>query len=185
MTWIISKISIQGVKGVLDRAGDFSLGKKGKHKSIAVFGRNAHGKSGYADAIEYLFSQDGAVEHLGKGSAESEQGGKHALPHVLAEEKGITPQIVAEFTNSDTGESINVTRLVYTGRSDTRPVELEPILEKAPAYHILRQHDLRHFVVDMTPGQKFEEFARWIGLQNATTILSTNHYRRNFKGYKC
>lgn len=171
MTWIFSKLTIQGVKSVLDRAGDFTISRKGKPKSIAVFGRNAHGKSGYADAVEYLFSIDGEVEHLGKGSADSEQGGKHALPHVLASEKGITSQVSAEFTRTETGEKISVTRQVVTGRNDTRPAELEKILESAPAYRILRQHDLRKFVVDMTPGQKFVEFARWIGLNSATTVL--------------
>jgi hypothetical protein len=171
MTWIASKITIQGIKGVLDRSGEFELSKKNKPKSIAVFGRNAHGKSGYADAIEYLFSVDGEVEHLGKGSADSEQGGKHALPHVLAAEKGIVPQITANFINDTTGEVISVTRLVITGRNDVRPPELTTLLEKAPAYRVLRQHDLRRFVVDMTPGQKFEEFARWIGLKSATIVL--------------
>ncbi len=171
MTWIISKITIQGIKGVLERSGEFELSKKRKPKSIAVFGRNAHGKSGYADAIEYLFSVDGEVEHLGKGSADSEQGGKHALPHVLAAEKGIIPQVTADFVNTTTGEIVSITRLVNTGRNDIRPPELTNLLEKAPAYRVLRQHDLRRFVVDMTPGQKFEEFARWIGLKSATTVL--------------
>jgi len=171
MTWIVKKITIQGIKGVLNRSGDFELSKKGKPKSIAVFGRNAYGKSGYADAIEYLFSIDGEVEHLGKGSADSEQGGKHALPHVLATEKGIVPQVSADFIDINTGETVSITRLVTTGRNDIRPSELNVLLEKAPAYRVLRQHDLRHFVVDMTPGQKFEEFARWIGLKSATTVL--------------
>ena len=171
MTWIVTKINIQGIKGVLNRSGDFNLCKKGKAKSIAIFGRNAHGKSGYADAIEYLFSADGEVEHLGKGSADSEQGGKHALPHVLADEKGITPQISVSFYEDFTKETFTVSRIVNTGRNDFRPTELNSLLEKAPAYRVLRQHDLRRFVVDLAPGQKFEEFARWIGLSRATTVL--------------
>lgn len=171
MTWILSQLKIQGIKGVLDRSGEFTLIKKGKPKSMALFGRNAYGKSGYADAVEYLFSIDGEVEHLGKGSADSEQGGKHAIPHVLAKEKGIIPQVSAEFTELATGAKIAVTRQVNTGRNDIRPSELEGVLGKAPAHRVLRQHDLRRFVVDMAPGQKFEEFARWIGLRSATAIL--------------
>jgi hypothetical protein len=73
MTWIITKISIQGIKGVLDRSGDICLKpKSGNSKSVAIFGRNGCGKSGYADAVEYLFSSDGEVEHLGKGGADSD-----------------------------------------------------------------------------------------------------------------
>ena len=89
MSWKIRKLSVKGVKGVLDRSGDFDFGDG---KSIAVYAPNGCGKSGYADAVEYLYSKDGAVEHLGQGGADSERGGKHAIPHVLAEEKGITPK---------------------------------------------------------------------------------------------
>ncbi len=121
MTWVISRIAINGVKGVLDRAGEFQLlSSKNRPKSVAIFGRNGHGKSGYADAVEYLFSTDGSVEHLGKGGADSEQGGRHAIPHVLAEARGITPQIAADFYNLDTRARLSATRLVTTGRGCTK-----------------------------------------------------------------
>ncbi|MCL5952148.1 MAG: hypothetical protein M1132_10595 [Chloroflexi bacterium] len=172
MTWTVSALSIRGVKGVLDRAGDFRLKPKdGKPKSIAIFGRNGHGKSGYADAVEYLFSLDGAVEHLGKGGADSEQGGKHAIPHVLAAEKGINPEISVEFTEIETGKRILAKRPVVTGRIDARPPELEAVLAQSPAHRILRQHDLRRFVVEMAPGEKFAEFAKWIGLEGMARLL--------------
>lgn len=172
MTWTLSKLSISGVKGVLNRSGDFKLSPKdGKPRSIAVFGRNGHGKSGYADAIEYLFSADGEVEHLGKGAADSEQGGKHAIPHVLAAESGVLSQITAEFQNLATLQRLKVVRPVVTGRKDTRPLEIESVIANAPAHRVLRQHDLRRFVVDMSPGQKFQEFARWIGWDSAAKLL--------------
>jgi hypothetical protein len=165
-------LSIQGVKGVLNRAGDFHFDiKKGKPQSLAIFGRNGYGKSGYADAVEYLFSTDGEIEHLGKGGADSEQGGKHAIPHVLAEEKGIASQIIAEFIQVETGEKITATRPVVTGRNDIRPSEIEKVIAQSPAHRILRQHDLRHFIIDMKPGEKFSEFARWIGFENSVTLL--------------
>jgi hypothetical protein len=173
MKWIISKLAIQGVRGVLTRSGEFALkSKKGNAKSIAIFGRNGHGKSGYADAIEYLFSPDGGVDHLGKGHADSEQGGKHAMPHILAEEKGVVAQVEAVFVELETNEKIIVTRQVLTGRNDTRPTELDRVISTSPAHRVLRQHDLRRFVVDMPPGEKFSEFARWIGLEKVTKILS-------------
>lgn len=173
MTWILASLSVRGVKGVLSRAGEFKLSTKtGKPRSIAVFGRNGHGKSGYADAVEYLFSSDGEVEHLGKGGADSESGGKHAIPHVLAEGKGILPEIEADFVEVDTGKKFSVKRLVVTGRTDTRPSELNALVSEAPAHRVLRQHDLRRFVVDMRPAEKFNEFARWVGLNEATAILN-------------
>lgn len=172
MTWILSQLNILGVKGILNSYGDFKLSpKKGKPKSLAVFGRNGHGKSGYADAVEYLFSLDGEVKHLGQGGEDSERGGKHAIPHVLAHEKGIKPKVSAEFINIKNGEKIQITRPVIVGRKDSRPKELESIIAKSPAHRILRQHDLRHFVVDMAPGEKFTEFTRWIGLERITNLL--------------
>ena len=72
MSWSIDYLSIQAIKGVLVEAGKFDLSKK---KSIALFAPNSCGKSGYADALEYLFSPDGEVQHLGKGSVDSEHGG--------------------------------------------------------------------------------------------------------------
>ena len=164
MSWIISAIKIQGIKGVLDQSGDFYLSKNKRPKSMVVFAPNGCGKSGYADAIEYLFSEDGMVEHLGKGGADSERGGKHALPHVLAVERGIESQVSLSLLNTVTGETINLTREVKTGRSDPRPTELDNIIRLAPAHRILRQHDLRRFVVEMSPGDKYSELARWIGL---------------------
>ncbi len=173
MTWIVSSISISGVKGVLNRAGEFELGyKKEKPVSIAIFGPNGCGKSGYADAIEYMFSLDGEVKHLGKGGADSELGGKHAIPHVLAEEKGIAPEVSIEFINTETRDRLFAKRPIQTGRVDPRPGEIDTVLAQAPAYNILRQHDLRHFVVDMSPSEKFSEFSQWIGIEDIDNILT-------------
>lgn len=80
MSWIATKLSIQGLRGIMDRGGDFELAQERSPRSIAIYAPNACGKSSYADAIEYLFSEDGSVGHLGKGEADSERGGKYALP---------------------------------------------------------------------------------------------------------
>jgi len=171
MSWIVSELNIQGVKGVLDRAGDFRLARKRSPRSIAIYAPNACGKSGYADAVEYLFSEDGGVDHLGKGGPDSEHGGKHAIPHVLAQERGIEPKVSMTVVDLDSGESIQVTRPVETGRVDDMPGALRPVVRVAPAHRILRQHDLRRFVVDMTPGQKYTELSRWLGLTLLERVL--------------
>jgi len=168
MSWVITQLSVRGVKGILDRAGDFDLAGG---KSIAIYAPNAYGKSGYADAVEYLFSQDGAVEHLGKGGADSEKGGKHAIPHVLAAERDITPEVSVELYNPDSKVTMSSIREVRTGRVDAIPSELESIIRVAPAHRILRQHDLRRFVVDMNPGEKYSELSRWLGLEHLEKVL--------------
>lgn len=169
MSWKITNLSVKGIKGVLDRSGDFDLGDG---TSIAVYAPNGCGKSGYADAVEYLFSRDGAVEHLGQGGADSERGGKHAIPHVLAEEKGITPTVSVRLHNDNPPESFEVSRQVKTGRTDPMPTQLEIIVKAAPAHRILRQHDLRRFVVEMPPRDKYSELSRWLGVEHLEQVLA-------------
>jgi hypothetical protein len=171
MAKIINKLSIQGIKGVLDRSGEFVLAKKKKPRSIVVFAPNGCGKSGYADAIEYLFSEDGCVDHLGKGGSDSEKGGKHALPHVLADDRGIEPKITISIQDTETGDIQEIVRHVKTGRSDDCPEEISNLVKLAPAHRVLRQHDLRRFVVEMSPTDKYSELSRWIGLTRFETIL--------------
>lgn len=168
MTWRLTKIRLQGVKGVLKRAGDFDLPDG---RSIAIYAPNGCGKSGYADALEYLFSLDGAVEHLGQGSEDSERGGKHALPHVLAQQTRIDPQVSITLRNIDSNRLIEVKRPVKTGRNDPVPADLAPLIHAAPAHRILRQHDLRRFVVEMAPHEKYSELSRWLGLERLEETL--------------
>ncbi|MFA5266469.1 MAG: AAA family ATPase [Methanoregula sp.] len=169
MSWKVSQLKIVGVKGVLNKSGEFDF-KEGK--STTIFAPNGCGKSGYADALEYLFSIDGSVEHLGKGNEDSERGGKHALPHVLAEELEIESEISVTLKNSELRREISITRPVKIGRSDTIPSELNEVIAKSPAHRVLRQHDLRRFVVDMDPRQKYSEISRWLGLEHLEDILA-------------
>ncbi len=168
MSWKLSRLSIKGVKGILERSGEFDFGDG---RSIAIYAPNGCGKSGYADALEYLFSKDGAVEHLGKGGADSEQGGKHAIPHVLADSQGITPQVSVTIHDKASRKTIQATRPVKIGRNDQLPTELQPLLDSAPAHRILRQHDLRHFIVDLEPSEKYTELSRWLGLERLEEVL--------------
>jgi hypothetical protein len=171
MSWIATKLSIQGIRGVLDRGGDFELAEEQSPRSVAVYAPNACGKSSYADAVEYLFSEDGSIGHLGTEEADSEHDGKHAIPHVLAEERGIEPRVSMTLVNSESGESVQVSRLVKTDQADEMPPELGSIVRAAPAQRILRQHDLRRFVAELTPGEKYAELSRWFGLTRLEQVV--------------
>jgi hypothetical protein len=171
MPWDVRSIRIEGVKGVLDKGGLLQLERSGEPRSLAVFAPNGCGKSAYADAVEFLFSRDGSVEHLGKGGEDSERGGKHALLHVLAEARGVTPVVAVELGNRTANLRLSVNRPVTTGRNDPLPSELVAILDSAPAHRILRQHDLRRFVVEMDPGGKFAELSRWLNLDSLHEAL--------------
>lgn len=168
MSWIVTQIGIRGIRGILDRGGDFTPAQERSARSIAIYAPNACGKSSYADAIEYFFSQEGSVGHLG---ADGERGGKPAIPHVLAKERGIEPQVSMMLVNLASGKSVEVNRSVKTDQSDDLPPELCPIVRAAPAHRILRQHDLGNFVVDMSPGARYAELSRWLGLTRLEQVL--------------
>lgn len=168
MKWILTSLEIKGVKGVLEQSGNFDLAKG---KSIAVYAPNGSGKSGYADAVEYLFSLDGSVEHYGKGGEDSEHGGRHAIPHVLAEEKGIESKISTTLYDIDGRESMDITRRVDT-QGELVPKELESIIKGAPAHRILRSQDLSHFVTGMDPREKYAELSKWLGLEQLEKIVT-------------
>jgi hypothetical protein len=159
----VSKITIQGVKGIL-KPIEVSLGKVSKPCSLAIFAPNACGKSGIADALEYFFNEKGEVDHLGiKG--DSERGGKPALPHIHASKAKIQPKIALTFSDGRFQKPTTITRDVKTGTKDEIPIEIEAIIDSARAVRILRQHDLRRFVVDYEPSKKYEEISRWVGLK--------------------
>ncbi|MBU4480597.1 hypothetical protein KKG48_04125, partial [Patescibacteria group bacterium] len=162
MSWIVAQLSIQGIKGILDQAGDFELAQERSPRSIAIYAPNACGKSGYADAVEYLFS------------SESSEGSKEDSSP--ADERGLKPRVSMTLVNSESGESVQVSRLVKSGQVNDAPSELCPIVRAAPAHRILRQHDLRRFVVNMTPGEPqgqdaAELLSRWFGLTHLEQVL--------------
>jgi len=159
MSWIVAKLNIEGFRGVLDRAGDFELAEGRSPRSIAIYAPNATGKSSYADAVEYLFSKDGRLAHI--GSDES------ALAHLLAQKSQVSITLV----NSVSGESIQVSRPVKTDQATKMPPGLVPVVRAAPAHRVLRQHNLRRFVAEISPGARYAELSRWFGLGRLEIIL--------------
>lgn len=164
----VRKIAIQGIKGVL-KPIELSLGKSSNPCSLAIFAPNACGKSGIADALEYFFDEKGEVEHLGIKS-DSETGGKAAIPHIHAKKSNIKPEINLTFHGGQFSNTARIIREVKTGTKDSVPPEIVNIIDSARAVRILRQHDLRRFVVDYEPSRKYEEMSRWVGLKILDTL---------------
>jgi hypothetical protein len=164
----INKISIQGIKGTLHPI-DLSLGKASSPHSLAIFAPNACGKSGIADALEYYFDEEGRVEHLGI-KANSETGGKAAIPHIHAQKEKIIPTITVTFHGGFFNKAQSIKREVKTGLKDDMASDIAKIVDSARAVRILRQHDLRKFVVDLEPAGKYQEISRWVGLEKLDTL---------------
>jgi hypothetical protein len=91
---------------------------------------------------------------------------------VLAAERGIIPEVSVKLYNPDSNVAITSIREVKTGRDDPIPSELESVIRAAPAHRILRQHDLRGFVVEMTPGEKYSTISRWLGFERLEQVLT-------------
>lgn len=164
----VNKIIIQGIKGIL-KPVELSLGKASKPCSLAIFAPNACGKSGIADAVEYFFDEKGEVDHLGI-KADSEKGGKPALLHIHAIKSKITSQIALTFYGDQYTKPITIKRDVKTGTKDEVPAEIASIVNSARAARILRQHDLRRFIVDYDPASKYAEMSRWVGLESLDVL---------------
>jgi len=163
MSWIVSRLHIAGFRGVLDRAGEFELATGRTFHSLAIYAPNASGKSSYADAVEYLFSEDGRIGHLGTDTS--------ALPHVLAAERGIVPQVAITVVDLAAGQSVSVTRQAARDQADALPPALRPLVRAAPAHRVLRQDALERFVADLSPGERYAELARWLGLTHLDQVL--------------
>ncbi len=153
MGWIVAQLNIHGIKGIPHQVSDFELAQERSPRSIAIYDPGAGGNSGYADAVEYLFSEGDSP----------------------AEERGIEPKLSMTLVNAESGESVLVTRLVNPEQANDMSPELRPIVRAAPAYRVLRQRDLRNFVGDMAPDeprdQDAAELFRWFGLTRLAQVL--------------
>ena len=165
MTVYIRDIEIQGMRGVL-KPLKLTLHSKGKRRSLAIFAPNATGKSAFADAVEYFFSEDGEIKRLGKSKEAT--GGKKSYPHIRADSEQVAQDITVSFSDSDLGP---VVREVATGHKDPAPEGVSELIERAPAYRVLRQHELAEFVLDQ-PRERYKSIAKWLGLEAIEQVQS-------------
>jgi hypothetical protein len=61
MSWIVTQLSTQKIKGIPDQAGDFDPAQEESPSSIAIYAPDACDTSGYADAVEHLLPEDGSI----------------------------------------------------------------------------------------------------------------------------
>jgi len=161
----IRDIEIQGIRGVLEPI-KLTMYLKRERMSLAIFAPNATGKSALADAVEYFFSEDGEIRRLGKSKGAT--GGKKSYPHIRADRQRIAQEITVSFSDSDLGA---VVRQVATGHKDPAPEGVCEVIKRAPAYRVLRQHELAEFVLDQ-PRERYKSIAKWLGLEAIEQVQS-------------
>lgn len=134
---------------------------RGKHPlSLVVFAPNAKGKSSLVDAFEYYFSQDATLARLGKRSMQT-HAGRQAMEHVEAEESGISPSVHVWFRQDrdrfDEARSVSLS-------APALPAAAGRVLSLTNLPFIIRGHELRSFVEETTPEQRYKEIASWLAL---------------------
>lgn len=165
----IRSITISGFRAYLDEQ---PLGLR-TGNSLIVFAPNARGKSSLVDALEFIFSKDGTVKRLGEKRS-SIQGGRESLYHHDAETRGIKSSVQIIVNNSK--DSIEFNRSAK--EPETIPEALKPVTDSIKVPFIIRGFELRRFVEEEQPKDRYQSVARWFGFE---PLLKTQSVLRTMK----
>jgi recombinational DNA repair ATPase RecF len=141
-----------------------------KHRSLAIYGENAAGKSTVTDALEW-FIRD-RIEHLWKEDCKLD-----ALRHVkCSDDEASVVEVIFDGSNRNGSKSLSAALKVSTtyGQQD-----VATLLEDLKTDRIILRHaDIVRFL-DETKGRKREAIARIIGFDEITQFRSTIQQSRN------
>lgn len=160
----IEAFKLEGFRAFL-QSQTVNLRRGNKPLSLAVFAPNAKGKSSLVDAFEYYFSEDATLARLGKRSAQT-HAGPHAMEHVDAKQYGVTPAVHFWFIQGR--DKFDEARPV----SSTAPLPqaAKRFLSCTKLPFIIRGYELRGFVEETTPENRYKEFASWFALDPLLAI---------------
>ena len=124
--------------------------------------------------MEFFFSEHGTLSRLGRRRS-SLQAGPDALIHVKAKEKRIEPSVSLKFKSPDGpfegNRSIN-------NFSNAIPDAAKRIRNTRKLDFIIRGSQLRYFVEEESPSQRYSEVSEWFGL---TALLGIQDNLRNLR----
>lgn len=152
----VTSLTLSGFRAYLDEQSvAFRAGN-----SLVVFAPNGKGKSSLVDAFEFVLSQEGTVTRLGEKRS-SVQGGREALFHHSAEARGITPSVQIEILND--GSANTFKRSAKT--PEALPAALAQLVASQKVPFIIRGFELRRFVEEEQPKERYESVAQWFGFE--------------------
>jgi len=163
----LEKLSISGFRAFL-KEQKFLFFQKDSPKSLAIFAPNAKGKSSLVDAFEFFFSKDGTLKRLGLRRIGT-QAGREALEHYESKDKNIPSNISLSFIQSN--NTFGDTRIVSSINQEL-PLSAEKLLDSIKVEFIIRGYELRRFVEDQTPQERYQEVSEWFSLSSLTNIQS-------------
>jgi hypothetical protein len=161
----IEALKLEGFRAYL-QPQTVNLYRGKKPLSLVVFAPNAKGKSSLVDAFEYYFSKEATLARLGKRSAQT-HAGPLAMEHVDAKENGVTPAVHFWFRQGE--DKFDEARPVSTA-APPLPEAAKRLLSCTKLPFIIRGYELRSFVEETTPENRYKEIAYWFALDPLLTI---------------
>lgn len=167
----LKKVTLSGFRAYLNEQ-EFTVSNQTSHFSLATYAPNGKGKSSFVDALEFFFSPSGIVNRLGDRKSML-RAGKEAVNHYQAKEKNIPSVVKVDFSKNN--QTIPETRKTD---DSTVPSTVVTLNSAAKVQFIIRGHELRRFVEEQTPQDRYEELAKWFGF---SPLLSTQDALRELK----
>ena len=155
----IESLKLEGFRAYLTEQ-TFSLRQGKTPLSLAVFARNAKGKSSLVDAFEFYFSEESTLERLGRRAAQG-RAGPIAMEHVDASKAKVTSRVHFQFRSGK--DKFEDTRQV-SGPTTPLTASAKRILSETKVPFVIRGYELRRFVEGTTPAERYKEFAAWFSL---------------------
>ncbi|MBX3488577.1 AAA family ATPase [Parvibaculum sp.] len=155
-TFSIRRLELRAFRAYLAPA-QFDFGEK---KCLAILGPNRHGKTSMIDGLEFLFSDDGTLERLGSRTAQT-KAGPIALAHNGAEAAKVKPEVLIELLQ--VGKTTKAARAA-SGSKRPRPAEITALKTALVVDPIIRGYNLRFFVEQQTPEDRYTSVAAWLKL---------------------
>ena len=158
----IERLDLVGFRAYLKRKS-FNLRKKNMPLNLAVFARNGVGKSSLVDSLEYYFSNDGTLKRLGQQSS-STHAGLGAVRHVDAEEKSVETSVGVWFRQGKA--KFGDPRPFSTPTTDAA----KRILSSAKVPFVIRGYELRRFIDETKPVDRYKELVAWFEMDPLLTV---------------
>jgi energy-coupling factor transporter ATP-binding protein EcfA2 len=161
----IREITLDGFRGYR-RARTFTFPDR-PSGSLLIYGPNGYGKSSITDAFEFLVNPEGTLERLGQRRVEN-MSGRGPLRHVALEPER---EASVRLAFADDRVAREATR---KATSEVEPLS-EPLKRIANAQripYIIRGTELRNFIDETTPTDRYKEFARCLAAARLMALQS-------------
>ena len=132
-------------------------------RNLAIFAPNGRGKSSLADAIEFYLAPTTTLPRFGD-KAVGNQAGYTAMAHSAAEKAGIKPSVIMNFRVGR--EAFGSARHPDGKMSRTEAGNRVAAHLRVDA--VVRGHELRGFVEDTSPDQRYSQVSEWLSLSVLT-----------------